>query len=234
MRRSQAILGCLLWLAGAACGAPAADGPAAQAAAAEPPPPAEPASGSGGPALEATLHPDLPSYTFRLVGQPMDEAAETFEGTAIEIRRGGEAEPVQVIEDLAVEAPLGDGSAGMEVVDMNFDGYGDLRVVEFLTPGPNVPYLNWLFDPGSRRFVASPELDEITSPTFDAATRQIRSEWRDGPATYGTDVYEVVEGRPVLVGKERREYTESGVYERTVLEMRDGEWQVVERETVRE
>lgn len=77
-------------------------------------------------------------------------------------------------------------------------------------------------------------LDEMTSPTFDAAARRIRSEWRAGAASYGTDVYEVVEGSPVLVRKERREYTEPGVYELTVSELRDGEWQVVEREVVRE
>ena len=117
---------------------------------------------------------------------------------------------------------------------MNFDGYGDIRLIEFLPAGPNVPYLNWLFDPATGRFVSSPELDEITSPTFDAATRRIRSEWRDGAASYGTDIYEMIEGRPVPVRKERREYTDEGVYELTVSERRDGEWRDVEQRVVRE
>ncbi len=238
MRRGLGVLGCVLGLAAAACGAPAvqeraAEGPAGQAPPAEAPP-VELAVASAGLALEASIHPDLPRFTFRLVGQPMEEGSETFAATRLEIRRAGEAEPVQVIDDLEVEAPMGKPSGGIEVVDMNFDGYGDLRVVEFLPAGPNVPYLNWLFDPTSERFVPSPELDEIASPTFDAANRRIRSEWRDGAVTYGTDVYEVVEGRPVLVVKERREYTEPGVYELTVSEMRDGEWRVVERQVVRE
>ena len=238
MGRGLGVLGCVLGLAAAACGAPATEEPAAEGPAGKAPAaevlPAAPATEAGGPALQASIHPDLPGYSFRLVGQTMEEGSETFAATALEIRRGGEAEPVQVIEDLAIEAPTGEPSGGIEVVDMNFDGYGDLRVVEFLPAGPNVPYLNWLFDTDSERFAASPELDEITSPIFDAATRSIRSEWRDGAATYGTHIYEVVGGRPVLVRRERRQYSEPGVYERTVSELRDGEWQVVERETARD
>lgn len=184
--------------------------------------------------MQASIHPDLPGFSFTLVGQPVDQAAEIILVTKIEIRRSGELEPVQVIEDLETETPVTEHSGGFEVVDMNFDGYGDIRIVEFQPPGPNVPYLNWLFDPTSERFVGSPELNKISSPRFDAETRRIRSEWRDGAARYGTDIYEVIEGRPVLTRKELREYSEPGVYERTVSQRLDGHWQVVEQEHIRE
>lgn len=202
-----------------------------------PPLPAEvdpPETGHDIQTVQASIHPDLPGFSFTLVGQPADQVAETILVKKIEIRRRGELEPVQVIEDLETETPVTEHSRGFEVVDMNFDGYGDIRIVEFLPPGPNVPYLNWLFDPTSERFVGSPELNEISSPKFDAKARHIRSEWRDGAARYGIDIYEVIEGRPVLAQQELREYSEPGVYERTVSQRLDGHWHVVEQEHIRE
>lgn len=184
--------------------------------------------------VQASVHADLPVFSFTLVGQPKDQAAAIIPVTKIEIRRGAELEPVQVIDKLETETPVTEHSGGVEVLDMNFDGYGDIRIVEFQPPSSNVPYLNWLFDPTDQRFVASPELNEISSPKFDAETRRIHSEWRDGASRYGTDIFEFIEGRPVLARKELREYSEPGVYERTVSRRVGDQWQIIEREQIRE
>ena len=87
---------------------------------------------------------------------------------------------------------------------MNFDGYGDIRLVEFQPAGPNVPYLNWLFDPTSGCFVENRALNAITSPQFDPATREIRSNWRDGATRYGTDVYVLVKAGRYSCAKSRK------------------------------
>lgn len=186
------------------------------------------------PTLRASIHPGLPEFSFTLRGEPPDASGGIFRVESIEIRRGAAADPIQVIEGLDTETPLSENSPGIEVLDMNFDDYGDLRIVEFPPAGPNVPYLNWLFDPASARFVRAAELDAIGSPVFDRATRRIRSAWRDGATRYGTDVYSVVEGKPVLVRKELKEYSKPGVYRWTVLERIEGDWKTVERKVVRE
>lgn len=159
--------------------------------------------------------------------------SQTLQVKRIEIRRGGETEPFQIIEGLDAATPL-QLVPPLSMVDMNFDGYGDIRLIELQPAGPNVPYLNWLFDPASGRFVESRALNEITSPQFDAATREIRSEWRDGPTRYGTDIYVYKQGEPVLVRKESKEYRQPGVYTLRVSQLVDGAWKTVEQREVRE
>ncbi len=214
----------LLLLAASACSRYGNEAPANGAA--------EDAVRAAAPALTASIHPDLPDYTFTLRGERQDDPDGTIRVEGIEIRRGGEEEPVQIIDGLDAELPFGEKAGRIEVLDMNFDGYGDLRVVEFLPAGPNVPYINWLFDPASAHFVRAMEFDEVLSPQFDSETRRIRSDWRDGATRYGTDVYTVVDGKPALVRREIKEYSAPGAYELTVKERVDGGWETVEKRMV--
>jgi hypothetical protein len=186
------------------------------------------------PTIRFRIHPALPEFTFTLVGDRPAGSSETLHVKTIEIRRGAATEPFQVIEGLDTATPLATDTPGLAVLDMNFDGYGDIRLVEFQPAGPNVPYLNWLFDPTSGRFVENRALNAITSPQFDPATREIRSDWRDGATRYGTDVYVFREGGPVLVRKEVKDYKGPGIYTLQVSRLVDGVWQVVEQRDVRE
>ena len=70
-------------------------------------------------------------------------------------------------------------------------------------------------------------LNAITSPQFDPATREIRSDWRDGATRYGTDIYVFRDGGPVLVRKELKEYTGPGLYTLHVSLFVNGVWKVV-------
>jgi hypothetical protein len=178
------------------------------------------------------IHPTLPEYSFTLVGVSSDNS-ETFHVKRIEIRRGAETEPFQVLEGLKTATPL-QPAPPLSVVDMNFDGYRDIRLIDLQPAGPNVPYLNWLFEPASARFVESQALNAITSPQFDASTGEIRSEWRDGPTRYGTDIYVYRQGEPVLVRKESKEYRREGVYTLRVSKLVNGAWETVEQREVRE
>jgi hypothetical protein len=179
------------------------------------------------------IHPSLPEFTFTVVGTP-DAAGETLAVQRIEVRQTPDGPPLQRITGVEAEAPLRENRVPLEVLDMNFDGYADFRLTQFRPAGPNVPYLNWLFDPASQKFVRSPELDEIPSARYDAANRQIASEWRDGPSRYGTNVYAYVDGKPVLVRKEERAYKAPGVYTLTRSRLVDGAWKTVEVREVRE
>lgn len=204
----------------------------------EPVPPAESAAKS--PAAPAThgvtvrhsIHPSLPELSFALRSE--QDASGMLRVSAIEVRSGHATEPVQVIDGIDAEAAASAGTAPLEVLDMNFDGYLDLRIVQFRSAGPNTPYLNWLFDPASGRFVESRALNELVSPRFDANRREIRSEWRDGPTRYGMDVYAYESGRLVPVRKEERAYRGPGVYDFTVSRFEDGAWKTIRQEEVRE
>jgi hypothetical protein len=180
-----------------------------------------------------SVHSDLPVFQFTLRGtKPSADSAPARIRTIV-VRRDGESDPIQVIAAVDADAPL-DRAGAFEVLDMNFDGYRDMRLMEFQPAGPNVPYRNWTFDQTSGRFEPVPELDRITSPVFDPDTKTIRSAWRDGAAHYGEDTYAYIAGKPVLVRREERLYTGPGVYTRTLSERRGGELAVVESTQVRE
>ena len=197
------------------------------ATAAEPPAAAHPT-------IRHRIHPSLPEFTFTVLGDRPAASSATLRVQRIEIRRGSASEPFQVIEGLDTETPLPAGEPALFLLDMNFDGYADMRIAEFRSAGPNTAYLNWLFDPASEKFVASRELNDIPSPEYDSASRQIRSSWRDGATRYGIDVYELRDGRPVLVRKEEKTYRAPGVYELKVSQLVAGAWKTVEQRELRE
>lgn len=225
LRRGVALFGLVasLWLG--ACREPVAPPPAAPAA--------TPATTSAASAdyritLPGRIHADLPEMSFTLVADGRPQTESVLHVRSIEIRRGAETPLWQRIDGLDTDTPRTGGAPGFEVRDMNFDGYADIRLIEHRTAGPNVPYLNWLYDPASGRFVESPALDAITSPQFDAVAREIRSDWRDSATRYGTDIYVIRDGQPVPVRRETKDYKAPGVYTLQVLRRGDGTWHVVE------
>ena len=165
---------------------------------------------------------------FTLVADGPADPGGILRVRAIEVRRDATAEPWQRVEGLATATPWSAEAPGFEVLDMNFDGYADIRLIEARPAGPNVPYLNWLYEPASGRFVESRALNQITSPRFDTGTRELRSDWRDGATRYGTDFYAFRDGQPVLVRRETKEYKRPGVYTLQVSRHIDGAWRVVE------
>ncbi len=180
----------------------------------------------------AKVHATLPTFTFTVVGQKSAANVDTLQVTRIEVRRGDETSPHQIIDQLDTETPRSE--IMLDVIDMNFDGYGDIRIVQSRPAGPNVPYLNWLFDPASGKFVASPALNDIVAPQYDAASREIHSSWRDGPTRYGKDVYVYRDGSLLLLRKEVREYSAPKTYTLIRSELVDGRWKTVEKREVQE
>lgn len=184
--------------------------------------------------MRARIHPSLPAFEFTLVGEPTGGPSASIRVERIEIRRDSAAEPVQVIDGLATDTPMTADGPPLEVLDMNFDGYKDIRLVEFRSAGPNTAYLHWLFDPPSGRFLENPGLNDIPSAQFDAERREVRSDWRDGAARYGSSIFVFAEGRPVLVRKEEKTYQAPGTYLFEVKRLVDGVWRTVEQRRVSE
>jgi len=93
------------------------------------------------------------------------------------------------------------------IEDMNFDGYNDIRLLQFMPAGPNLHYYYWLYDPRTGSFRQNTELEEITSPEFDSKLKLIYSFWRSSCCHHGLSTYRYVHGRPVMVEENSLEET---------------------------
>jgi hypothetical protein len=85
------------------------------------------------------------------------------------------------------------------IEDMNFDGCNDIRLLQFLPAGPNLPYYYWMYNPKIGKFQSDTTLEDITSPDFDIKTKTIFSSWRDGYYTRGGNTYNYINGKITLV-----------------------------------
>jgi hypothetical protein len=200
--------------------------------------PASAATASTAPAghrivIPARVGADTPELRITVVADAPPGPDGVLRVRAIEIRRADGAGPAQRIDALATETPWPDATPGLELLDMNFDGLADMRLIEARPAGPNTPYLNWLYEPASGQFVASPALNELSAPRFDAARREIVSDWRDGAARAGTDVFGFRDGQLVPLRRETRDYRRPGAYTLTAWRWA-GQWQATQTREVRE
>jgi hypothetical protein len=90
---------------------------------------------------------------------------------------------------------------GSDIVieDMNFDGINDFRIIAMLPPGPNIPYICFLWDKKSGKFIHADFLDDITSPEFDSKAKTVTSSSRESANKYRKDVYKYSGKKLVLV-----------------------------------
>jgi len=174
--------------------------------------------------VEGVETPGRPALQFTLVAGSAPGQDGTLRLSAIEVRRAGAAELVQRLDGLDTQTPTTGGGPILEQIDLDFDGMPDMRVVESMPAGPNVPYRNWRYDRASGRFVASPELDELTSPVFDAQRREVRSDWRDGAARYGTDTLTWRDGRLEPQRRVTREAGSTGKVTQRTYSWSGGGW----------
>lgn len=171
---------------------------------------------------QSVINPSLPSFDLALVWH-VEEGSGLHVLDRIDIRRKGEAEPFQSVSGIESSLPESFAHNGFEMLDLNFDGYLDMRVVQFLPAGPNIPYQNWLWSERDEQFVAIPALDAITSPQFDADAQEITSQWRSSAAEYGSDIYVYESATPVLIHRETDTMAEGGVCARVFYDRIDGE-----------
>ena len=103
-----------------------------------------------------------------------------------------------------------DPGTGSDIIieDMDFDGIKDFRIIAMLPPGPNIPYICFLWDNKSGKFIHAEFLDDITSPVFDSKKKTITSESRDNASTYSKEVYKYTGGKPLLIEEVVTEYKE--------------------------
>ncbi|GEM_PF-1751314 len=175
------------------------------------------------------------AYRFVLRGAMENEVAHIKQ---IDISNNGGKSILQSITEYGGQ-PLDtqtldvDGGSGFMIEDVNFDGYKDIRLMELLPAGPNVPFIYWLFDPASKKFSYHAELSELTEVRIDAATKQIHSQWRESASQYGKAVYQFINGKLTKIKESSYQHQYEDVFELTVREWTNGQWHEVERSLVR-
>jgi len=140
--------------------------------------------------VRETISADSQPMVFTLVGESASPTAPTMTVRAIEIRRGGDPEPIQRLEGFQTEIRLDE--SGFVIEDMNFDGWRDIRLARG-SHGEERTYLCWLYDPETGQYARSEALEQLTEPEFDAQTKTIHAggshgkrqtySWRNGRLT---------------------------------------------------
>jgi hypothetical protein len=120
--------------------------------------------------------------------------------SSISMTRKADGKVIQVITP-----PENTGSCGMPpdqifiIQDMNFDGFNDFRILQFLPAAPNEPYYFWMFDTTTQLFRRDTTLEDITSPNFDNVKKEVVSSWRASCCEHGSSTYKYIHGRITLV-----------------------------------
>ncbi|MDR2208972.1 MAG: hypothetical protein LBE22_08390 [Azoarcus sp.] len=113
-----------------------------------------------------------------------------------EIRLYQEDRLVQTLPSSSEEGPC--GMFLPETVDINFDGYPDLRQGLFVAT--NIPYSYWLYDPDTQKMVDLEEgIEGGESTVFDPVHKTIVVDWRSGCCSHGVNIYAWQGKNPVKV-----------------------------------
>lgn len=152
---------------------------------------------------DGSLSDDGPPISIALEGTAPNSV------TRVSLSRGSETKPFQQIR-LQAQPLIDPETVGILFIDLNFDGYRDLAVMEFLPAGPNVPYLYFLYRPQERKYVRSRQLDKITSPEILKSRKLLRSNWRSSADEAGEDLWAWRNGRAFLVERIVKRWTSRG------------------------
>ncbi len=180
-------------------------------------------------------HRNLPELSVEVFGEDKGPGARVSI-RKMAVRTGSTGGTVQILEGFDAQPSRSalDSGVAFQVLDMNFDGYRDIRLLEVAPAGPNVRYLNWLYRPESATFVPSAALDALIAPRFDAETREVISTRREDPSRHVSETYLHSGDGLVLKRRAVREYSEPGRYTLTVSEPHDQGMRIVDRRVVDE
>lgn len=134
------------------------------------------------------------------------------------------ARPIQIIKPVESQAPMSMVANGFEFIDMNFDGYADLRLVKTMTAGANTFYSNWLWSPEKQMFLKDAALDALSSPSFDSETQEVSARNRSSASDYQRDFYAYDGPVLVLTHRELDHYDSQSQCKRTYFDRIGDDW----------
>jgi uncharacterized protein len=189
--------------------------------------------------FQAQIHPDIPQLQFKLIGIADGDTAHIQKLTIS--NQDGQILQTLVVENVSdmlkeTETLWLDNGEGFKIEDVTFDGYKDIRLMELLPAGANVPYLYWLYDPEQKQFVFNRQFSDLAHLTLDLNKKQLISQYRISAVEHGTDYYKVDKSQLILIRQELTQYVKNDQEELVLFELVkqliDGKLKVVSQKLV--
>ena len=153
---------------------------------------------------------------------------------AITVTTKGEKEPYAhiAVDHMLCPCPTDDGQfPGVQLMDFDFDGHKDIRVMRAAKDLTNPEHRYWLWNDAQRTFVSSAVLDSIHQPIFDAERELVSSQWYDGGLHRGGSNFRYENGKLTIVSN--MEKFKEGDHERWITwGMKDGRFQPIQEKEV--
>lgn len=167
------------------------------------------------------------NFNFELIGE-ITEKMKTV--TAIKVVEKGKKNQHQVLDGF--EATVQENEQVI-IEDFNFDGYADIRLLQYLPETANIPFFYWLYNPKTEKFERNTQLEIIHSPILDAKNEYILSQWTRGENIQGTDFYKFTGRKIKLVKQETEEFVDSINYVLTIKEVLGDSLKTVEQKRLK-
>jgi hypothetical protein len=169
--------------------------------------------------VEAAVVEDTQPYAFQVFG---DKDTEAGGFTAYGIQVVAPNGELQMLDEFESILPGNSEADALVVEDVNFDGYADVRIMEYLPGGSAVPFFYWLYQPDTGKFARAEEFGVVKSPQVDAENRQLVSRQKVSSSEYVTEFYDPQGTVPLLVRKEVRNYSPDGSSKVHVFVVKEG------------
>lgn len=167
--------------------------------------------------MQASLVENSAPYTFQVFGDK-DEQSYTAYGIQVVDPQG----KIFMLDQFESVLPAGSEADALVVEDVNFDGYADVRIVQYLTGGSSLPFTYWLYNPATERFERAEGFDVVKSPQVDHDKRLLVSRQKTGANETVTEFYDPQGQTIMLIRKEVRNYSSDGSSKQHVFVSKDG------------
>ncbi len=182
----------------------------------------------------ASIHKDMPEYHFVAKGLTLSKQEGYSPGYGIVLsvevyKESGDLFFFEKISDEEDYEDYGDifgemmDTMGFHVVDVNFDGYKDMIILEsFAGMKGNTKYNCWLWDESEGVFVVSESFGKIYNPSLDSERKCICSRLSGGADVWGGEIYQYVDGEFIMTNRVLADY--KGLVETALV---NGEMKIV-------
>lgn len=157
--------------------------------------------------VEGAVVENTRPYVFQIFGD-RDEDGTAYTAYGIQVVAPDGA--ISMLDEFESMLPANSEADALVVEDVNFDGYADIRMMQYLTGGTAVPFYYWLYQPETGGFARAEFYETVKSPQVDADARLLISRQKLGPAETVTEFYDPQGFVPTLIRKEVRNYAADG------------------------
>lgn len=150
--------------------------------------------------LKKQISKKLPAFDFAVQGYRTKDGYDYVAKSITISNKGKVIQKIKLVKDELTGYPTSfDKNFGFTIEDMNFDGYKDIRIIQYVPAALNISYCMWVWDPKTSQFKEDNDLEEILSPEFDHSKKLIHSFTRGSATDHYEDVYQYIHGKLSLI-----------------------------------